>query len=134
MNIEQILDRFRHIAVIGISDKPERASNSVSKYLIHAGYTIYPVNPGLKEIFGITCYPSLPAAAERHPGTIEIVNIFRQPDEVDEIVSEAVEIGAKVIWMQLGIINEDAAEKARKAGLDVIQNRCIAVEHKQLFG
>ncbi len=134
MTISEILESFTHIAVIGVSEKRERASNTVTKYLIHAGYTIYPVNPNLQSVFGITCHPSLldiPPDARRN---IEIVNIFRRPEEVGPIVGQAIEIGAKVVWMQLGVTNEDAAHKARQAGLEVIQNRCIAVEHSRLFG
>ena len=134
MTIREILESFRHIAVVGASEKRERPSHNVTKYLIHAGYTIYPVNPNLGSVLGITCYPSLPDIPPEKRKNIEIVDIFRKPEHVDRVVDEAIEIGAKVIWMQLGITNEEASRKAREAGLEVIQNHCIAVEHNHLFG
>lgn len=134
MTIREILESFKHIAVIGVSEKRERPSHNVTKYLIHSGYTIYPVNPNLDSIFGITCYPSLLDIPPDTREKIEIVDIFRKPEEVVAIVDQAIEIEAKVVWMQLGVTNEDASRKARQAGLDVIQNRCIAVEHNRLFG
>lgn len=133
MTIREILESFKHIAVIGVSEKRERPSHNVTKYLIHAGYTIYPVNPNLDSIFGITCYPSLPDIPSEARTKIEIVNIFRKPEEVEPIVDQAIVTEAKVVWMQLGVTNEEAARKARQAGLDVVQNRCIAIEHSRLF-
>jgi len=132
MDISSILTKYKHIAVVGISDKPERASNAVARYLIHAGYTIYPVNPSLSEVLGLECWPSLSAIPPEKRELIEIVDIFRKPQDVAPVVYEAVAIGAKVVWMQLGITHEAAAEKARIAGLDVVQNRCISVEHMHL--
>jgi len=132
MDISSILTKYKHIAVVGISDKPERASNAVARYLIHAGYTIYPVNPSLSEVLGLECWPSLSAIPPEKRELIEIVDIFRKPQDVAPVVEEAVAIGAKVVWMQLGITHEAAAEKARIAGLDVVQNRCISVEHMHL--
>jgi len=132
MDISSILTKYKHIAVVGISDKPERASNAVARYLIHAGYTIYPVNPSLSEVLGLECWPSLSAIPPEKRELIEIVDIFRKPQDVAPVVDEAVAIGAKVVWMQLGITLEAAAEKARIAGLDVVQNRCISVEHMHL--
>lgn len=134
MTVREILESYKHIAVVGVSEKREKPSHGVTKYLIHAGYTIYPVNPNLDKVFGITCYPSLPDIPAEKRKNIEIVDIFRKPEHVDRIVDEAIEIGAKVIWMQLGITNEEASRKAQEAGLEVIQNRCIAVEHNHLFG
>lgn len=134
MTVREILKSYHHIAVVGISDNPSRPSRSVARYMIHAGYTIYPVNPGVRKILGLTCYPSLTEAAKAHPGTIEIVNIFRRSAEVPPVVEEAIDIGAKVIWMQLGITNDKAARMAEKAGLSVIEDHCIAVEHKRLMG
>ena len=134
MTIKEILESFKHVAVIGVSEKRERPSHSVTKYLIHAGYTIYPVNPNLDKVFGIKCYPSLldiPADLRRN---IEIVDIFRKPADAGSIVDQAIEIGARVVWMQLGITHEEAARKAREAGLEVVQNHCIAVEHNHLLG
>lgn len=132
MDIAAILTKYKHIAVVGVSDKPDRASNAVARYLIHAGYTIYPVNPSLSTVLGHECWPSLSAIPPEKRDLIEIVDIFRKPQDVPPVVDEAIAIGAKVVWMQLGITNEAAAEKARNAGLDVVQNRCISVEHMHL--
>ena len=134
MDIEKILETYRHIAIAGISDNPERPSNSIARYLMHAGYTIYPVNPSITEVFGMTCYPYLVSLPEEMRKNVEIVTIFRKPSDVMPIVDQAIEIGAKVIWMQSGIVNEEARAKATGKGLYVIQNRCIAVEHQRLEG
>ncbi|NTW69989.1 MAG: CoA-binding protein [Chlorobiaceae bacterium] len=131
--IESILKSFRHIAVAGLSDRVERPSNGVARYMMEQGYTIYPVNPNIKEVLGLSCYPSLAAMPREISRKIEIVTIFRKAEDVPPIVDEAIAIGAKVIWMQSGISNRSAAEKARKAGLLVIENRCIAVEHQSLY-
>jgi predicted CoA-binding protein len=133
MDIETILRTYRQIAIVGISDKPDRPSNSVARYMIHAGYKVYAVNPILTTVLGLPCYPSLTSMPEEIRKNVEIVNIFRKPADVCHVVDEAAAIGAKVVWMQLGITNEAAAEKARNAGIDtVVQNRCIAVEHQHL--
>ncbi len=134
MTIREILETCRHVAIIGVSEKPERPSHSVTKYLIHHGYTIYPVNPNLKSVFGIECYPSLLDIPADKKKNIEIVDIFRKPEHVGRIIDEAIEIGAKVIWMQLGITHEAACRKARNAGLAVVENRCIETEHHRLLG
>ena len=134
MTIKEILESYKHVAVVGVSEKREKPSHNVTKYLIHAGYTIYPVNPNLERAFGITCYPSLLDIPDEQRKNIEIVDIFRKPEHVGRIVDDAIEVGAKVIWMQLGITQEEAARKASNAGLEVIQNHCIAVEHNHLFG
>ncbi len=130
--IEHILASFRHIAVVGLSAKQDRPSNSVARAMIRNGYTIYPVNPGFEEILGLHCYPSLSAMPPEIRKKIEIVNIFRKSADVPPIVDEAIAIGAKVIWMQLGIAHEHAANKARHAGLLVVENRCIAVDQQRL--
>jgi predicted CoA-binding protein len=132
MDIRSILTSFRHVAIVGISDRPDRPSNSVARYLLHAGYSVYPVNPMLGKVLGLPCHPSLTSIPEAIRKRIEIVDIFRKPADVPPVVDEAISIGAKVIWMQLGITSEAAAEKARKAGLEVVQNLCIAVEHQHL--
>ncbi|UZJ39605.1 CoA-binding protein [Prosthecochloris sp. SCSIO W1102] len=134
MTIREILEVYKHVAVIGVSEKRGKPSRNVTKYLIHAGYTIYPVNPNLNSVFGITCYPSLLEIPSEKRNLIEIVDIFRKSEDVEPIVDQAIEIGAKVIWMQLGITNDAASRKAEQAGLEVIQNRCIAVEHSLLAG
>jgi hypothetical protein len=132
MDIATILTKYKHVAIVGLSDKPARASHAVARYLIHAGYTIYPVNPSLSTVLGLECWPSLSAIPPEKRELIEIVDIFRKPQDVPPVVDEAIAIGAKVVWMQLGITNEAGAEKARNAGLDVVQNRCISVEHMHL--
>jgi uncharacterized protein len=132
MDIRSILTTFRHVAVVGISDKPDRPSNGVARYLLKAGYKLYPVNPLLDVVLGMKCRPSLSAIPEEQRKLIEIVVIFRKPADVPPVVDEAIAIGARVVWMQLGIYHEEAAEKARKAGLEVVQDRCIAVEHQRL--
>ncbi|NTU53363.1 MAG: CoA-binding protein [Chlorobiaceae bacterium] len=133
MDIASILSTYRHIAIVGVSDKPLRASNAVARQLIHVGYTIYPVNPSIDEVLGLECWPSLSGIPPEKRELVEIVVIFRKPQDVPPVVDEAIAIGAKVVWMQLGITNESAAERARKAGLDVVQNRCISVEHQRLL-
>ncbi|ACF11228.1 CoA-binding domain protein [Chlorobaculum parvum NCIB 8327] len=132
MDIKSILTNYRHIAIVGLSDKHDRPSHAIARHLMHEGYTIYPVNPSISTVLGLECWPSLLAIPAEKSRLIEIVVIFRKPQDVPPIVDEAIAIGAKVVWMQLGITNEAAAEKARNAGLDVVQNRCISVEHQRL--
>jgi predicted CoA-binding protein len=124
-DIPHILRTCRTIAIVGLSGKPERDSHSVAEYLIRHGYKVIPVNPMIREVFGLRAYPDLSSVSEK----VDIVNIFRRSDQVPPIVDEAIKINAKVIWMQLGIVNEEAAQKAREAGLQVVMNRCIKVEH-----
>lgn len=130
MTIPDILKAYKTIAVVGQSDKPDRPSYSVSRYMIANGYRIVPINPNLTQALNRPCYPSLAALPDEIKREIEIVNIFRKPEDVLPIVDEAIEIGAKVIWMQLGIANEAARKKAESAGLVVVQNHCIAVDHQ----
>ncbi|NTW52929.1 MAG: CoA-binding protein [Chlorobiaceae bacterium] len=132
MDIRSILTNYRHIAVVGISEKPDRPSNAVARYLIRAGYTIYPVNPSISEVLGLQCWPSLSALPGEIQKLVQIVDIFRKPEDVPPVVDEAIAIGAKVVWMQLGVSNPASAEKAASAGLDVVQDLCIAVEHQDL--
>jgi predicted CoA-binding protein len=128
--IKEILTSYKTIAIVGISNKPDRDSYIVAEYLLNQGYKIIPVNPNIDTILGLKAYPDLISIPEE----IEIVDIFRRPEFVDEIVDQAIEKRAKVVWMQLGVINESAAEKARKAGLKVVMNKCIKVEHMYRFG
>jgi predicted CoA-binding protein len=128
--IKEILTSYKTIAIVGISNKPDRDSYIVAEYLLNQGYKIIPVNPNIDTVLGLKAYPDLISI----PEDIEIVDIFRRPEFVDEIVDQAIEKGAKVVWMQLGVINESAAEKARKAGLKVVMNKCIKVEHMYRFG
>ena len=123
------LQRYRNIAVVGLSPKESRPSNQVAHYLIAAGYNVIPVNPGQDELLGRKCYPDL----ESIPELVEIVDIFRRSEEVLPIVRSAIRIGAKVVWMQLGIINAEAAVEAKKAGLSVIMDRCIKIDHQNLI-
>jgi predicted CoA-binding protein len=128
--IKEILSSYKTIAIVGISNKPDRDSYIVAEYLLNQGYKIIPVNPNIDTVLGLKAYPDLISI----PEDIEIVDIFRRPEFVDEIVDQAIEKRAKVVWMQLGVINESAAEKARKAGLKVVMNKCIKVEHMYRFG
>ncbi|NTU67322.1 MAG: CoA-binding protein [Chlorobiaceae bacterium] len=132
MDIRSILSMFRHIAIVGLSDKPDRPSHGVARYLMQAGYLICPVNPMIDEVLGMRCWPSISAIPEQQRKLVEIVVIFRKPADVPPVVDEAIAAGARVVWMQLGITNARAAEKARRAGLEVVENRCIAVEHQRI--
>jgi len=127
--IRRILTDSKTIAVVGLSPKPNRPSHQVAAYLMDAGYTVIPVNPGQEVILGRTCYPNLRAV----PTPIDMVDIFRRPEEVVPVVEEAVAIGAKYIWMQEGIINNEAAAKAEAAGLEVIMDRCTKIDHMNLL-
>jgi uncharacterized protein len=123
---KDILDNYHRIAIVGASENPNRDSNMVAKYLNEHGYEIVPVNPTAVEVIGKKCYPDLKSV----PGSIEIVDIFRKAEDVGPVVEQAIDVGAKVIWMQEGIENQEAAAKARKAGLVVIMNRCIKKAHQ----
>ena len=125
---ETILRRFTTIAVVGTSDRPERPSHYVSRYLLDAGYDVVPVNPQLERVHDRPCYPDLRAV----PTTIEVVDIFRRSDLVAPVVDDAIAIGAKAIWMQDGVVHEDAAAKARAAGLLVVMDRCMLRDHQAL--
>ncbi len=123
--IRQIFARIGPIAVVGLSPKPRRPSHQVARYLQEAGFRIIPVNPGQDEILGEPCYPDLRAIPER----VDVVDIFRRADRVVEVVRDAIAIGARVVWMQEGIVSEEAARLAGKAGLVVIMDRCIKDDH-----
>jgi len=126
----RILERYRRIAMVGLSSNPFRPSHFAAIYLLAEGYDVIPVNPREAVILGRTCYPSLSAI----PGPIEVVDIFREPSAVPAIAEEAIASGAKVLWMQLGVIHEEAAERARAAGLEVVMDRCMKIEHARFFG
>lgn len=126
----RILERYKRIAMVGLSANPFRPSHFAAIYLIAHGYDVTPVNPRETEILGRRSYPSLRDV----PGPLEIVDIFREPSAVPAIVDDAIVLGAKVVWMQLGVIHEAAAEKAKQAGLQVVMDRCIKIEHARLFG
>ena len=125
-----ILKSYRVVAVVGLSPKPERPSYQVAQYLQNHGYRVVPVNPGCREILGEQCYPNL----KDIPFPVEVVDIFRQVDAIPAIVDEAIAVGAKAVWLQLGLEEPQSAQKARKAGLQVVQNRCMKVEHAALGG
>jgi len=123
----ELLQKYQTIAVVGLSSNPMRPSYAVTEYMQAAGYRTIPVNPNETEVLGEKSYARL----EDVPEKIEIVNVFRRAEEVPPVVEGAIRVGAKVIWMQLGIENEEAAEKARSAGLVVIEDACILVEHRR---
>ncbi len=123
-----ILRKYKTIAVVGLSNNPMRPSHGVSEYMKRHGYRIIPVNPGHAQILGEKAYRAL----EDIPEPVEIVNIFRRSDQVGPVIDSAIKIGAKVVWMQEGIENEEAAEKARAAGLEVVMDRCILKEHRYI--
>jgi uncharacterized protein len=125
--ILEILKKYKTIAVVGLSSNPIRPSHDVSAYLQSVGYRIIPVNPNEKEVLGEKSYARL----EDVPEKIEIVDIFRRAEDVPPVVDGAIRVGAKVVWMQLGIENDAAAQKARDAGLTVIEDACMLVEHKR---
>ncbi len=120
----------RTLAVIGLSDDPRKPSHSVSAYMQRAGYRIFPVNPALTEILGERCYPSL----RDLPETPDVVNVFRLPRYIPAIVDEMIELGLQHLWVQLGILHPAAATTAEKAGLRVVMDRCILIEHRHIFG
>ena len=124
----KILNQYRTVAIVGASPDPERASYKVAGYLTEHGYEVIPVNPNVQEILGKTSYPDLSSIPEK----VEVVDIFRKSGEVMPIVEEAIKIGAKVVWMQEGVINEKAAAKARDAGLLVVMDKCMLKEHQRL--
>jgi predicted CoA-binding protein len=122
-----ILTRYRTVAVVGLSPKPHRDSHEVSRYMQAHGWRVIPINPNASEILGERVYPTLTEAARDH--TIELVNVFRNSDDVPPVVDEAIAIGAKAIWLQLGVAHDVAAAQAHAAGLQVVQNKCLKVEH-----
>lgn len=126
--IANLLQSSHTIAVVGLSDKSWRPSHGVSEYMQRAGYKIIPVNPELEEVLGERCYPDV----ESVPEPIDIVNIFRRPELVPEIVEAAIRVGAKAVWMQEGVVHEKAAARARAAGLTVVMDRCLLKEHRKL--
>lgn len=130
----EILSRYRNIAMVGLSANPYRPSHFAAIYMLAEGYDVVPVNPRNDEILGRKSYPSLTALAEATTEPIEIVDIFRKPSDVPPIVEEAIAVGAKVIWMQLEVINEAAAAMAVAAGLDVVMDRCVKIEHARFHG
>lgn len=127
-NIPEIIQHHKRIAVVGLSEKPESPSHRVAKLMMHQGYEVIPVNPNYSKVLGQKSYPSVLDV----PGDIDLVDIFRRPEHVEDIVEQVIEKGAKAVWMQLGIVNEDAAKRALEAGIDVVMDRCWAIEYNEV--
>ncbi len=125
----ELLQRARVVAVVGASPRPERPSNMVSRYLLEHGYDVVPVRPKVHEILGRPCYGSL----EEVPGHVDIVDVFRRPEACVDIARSAVAIGADTLWLQQGIVSEEAERIAVEGGLKVVMDRCIKVVHQRLF-
>jgi predicted CoA-binding protein len=127
--IDRIIKDYRVVAVVGLSADPTRPSYRVAAYLQQHGYRIIPVNPGCQEILGEKCYPTL----KDIPFPVEVVDIFRKVEAIPAIVEEAIQVGAKAVWMQLDLVEPKSAQKAREAGLQVVMDHCLKVEHARLF-
>ncbi|HDY82278.1 MAG TPA: CoA-binding protein [Halieaceae bacterium] len=128
--IRRILDDSKTIAMVGLSGNWYRPSYFAAKYLLERGYNVVPVNPNYKEILGQKCYPNL----ESIPGKVDVVDLFQKVEQVPQFVQPAIDMGARVLWLQLGIVHEEAAAQAREAGLDVVMDRCMKIEYARLFG
>jgi predicted CoA-binding protein len=128
--LRRILNDYKRVAIVGLSADWSRPSNFVGKYLLEHGFEVIPVNPKYDEILGQKCYPDL----AQIPTPVDIVDLFQKPERIPPFVDAAIDIGAKVVWMQLGIVHEEAARKARAAGLEVVMDRCIKIEYARLFG
>lgn len=127
--LRNLLENAKVIAVVGHSDKPHRTSYRIAEYLRRAGYTVYPVNPTVEQIDGQPAYASLADV----PEAIDIVDVFRRSEHLDGIVQEAIEVGARSVWAQLGVQDTDAAQRAEQAGMPIVMDRCIKVDHNRLF-
>jgi len=127
-DIRAILDKSKTIAVVGVSHKEERASNRVARYIKENGYKMIPVNPKYKEVLGEKCYPDLASVPEH----IDLVDIFRGIDAIPAIVDEAIAVKAGAVWMQLELVHQESAAKARDAGLRVVMDKCVKIEHSRL--
>jgi predicted CoA-binding protein len=128
--LRQILEKNRRVAIVGLSANWYRPSYFMAKYLLDHGYQVFPVNPRYEEVLGRTCYPDL----ESLPEPVDVVNCFRRAEEIPALADGAIQIGAKVLWMQLGLYNDEAARKAHAAGLQVVADRCMKIEYARLFG
>jgi len=124
--IERILQNSKRIAIVGLSPKTARDSNKVAQYLLKQGYEVIPVNPGQERILERTCYKTL----EDIPFPVDVADLFINPARIPPVVDQCIRIGVKTIWMQLGIVHNEAASKAREAGIEVVMNRCIMREHQ----
>lgn len=128
--LERVMRQARSVAVVGVSPNPARPSHGVAAYLHRAGLRVFPVNPAITELFGLTAYPSLADLPER----VDIVDVFRRPSVVVPVAEQAVAAKAGALWLQLGVINEDAAVLAADGGLDVVMDLCLKIEHQRLVG
>ena len=128
-DLKRLFETVRTIAVVGCSPKPERPGHYVAKYLQDLGYRIIPVNPGQTEILGEKCYASL----RDIPEPVDMVDCFRRAEDIPPVVEDAIAIGAKFVWMQLGIVNEEAAQRAIDAGVEVVMDRCPKIDYPRLF-
>jgi predicted CoA-binding protein len=129
-DLRRILTDYKRVAIVGLSADWSRPSNFAAKYLLDHGFEVVPVNPKYDEILGQKCYADL----RDIPTPVDVVDLFQRVDRIPPFVDQAIEIGAKVVWMQLGIIHEEAAQKARDAGLEVVMDRCMKIEYARLFG
>ena len=130
--ITELLERVRIIAIVGCSPKPERDSHRVTAYLQRVGYDVIPVNPVAEEILGVTAYPSL--AAIPSDVDIDIVDVFRRPEHIPGVVAAVLDRGAKALWLQLGCSHPESERRAEEAGLEVVSDRCIKIEHSKRYG
>jgi predicted CoA-binding protein len=126
----RIIREARSVALVGVSANPIRSSNFVATYLVRTPLATYPVNPAYGEVLGLRCYPAL----HDLPEVPDIVDIFRREDAIPAVVEEAIEVGARVVWFQLGLRHDEAAQRARNAGLEVVQDRCLKIEHARFSG
>jgi predicted CoA-binding protein len=129
-DLRRIMTDYKRVAIVGLSEDWSRPSNFAAKYLLDHGFEVIPVNPKYPEILGQKCYADL----RDIPTPVDIVDLFQRVERVPLFVDQAIEIGAKVVWLQLGIVHEEAAQKARDAGLEVVQDRCMKIEYARLFG
>ncbi|MDZ7809545.1 MAG: CoA-binding protein [Arhodomonas sp.] len=128
--IRELIESARTIAVVGLSPKPERPSHDVARYMQRHGYRIIPVNPGHGELLGERRHPSL----REVPEPVDLVDVFRRPEQVPAVVEDAIALGAAALWLQLGVVHEAAAQRAREAGMTVVMDRCLKIEHARLRG
>lgn len=126
----QIIQSSKSVALVGVSANPIRSSNFVASYLVRTPFRTYPVNPAYDEVLGLETYDTLADL----PEAPDVVDVFRRHDAIPEVVDQAIEIGAKVVWLQLGLRHDEAAQKAVDAGLQVVQNRCLKIEHARFSG
>lgn len=128
--LHRILRQYKTIAIVGLSNSPHRPSYFAAKYMQHHGYRVIPVNPRYQEVLGEKCYPAIPDI----PIPVDIVDCFRKPEEIPQLADQAIDAKAKCLWLQLGVTHDAAEKKARAAGLDVVSDRCVKIEHGRLFG